>query len=133
MATDYYSAQFDRVLAAYRINMARYKMTGNASFKTAADNSKNWITTYLRWLEGSVAQNSNYINKFVADYSTTNPDLVAMQKEIQKIKTEGPKLEDTYLTDKEAAETTPRDMTSYYVKGGVILGIGALVAALSFF
>lgn len=106
-------------------------MTGNPSYKTAADSSKNWITSYIQWLETTVATNSNYINKFVADYSTTNPDLVALQEKIKKIKTEGPKLEDDYLTGKEAAETAPRDMTAFYIKGGVILGVGALVAALS--
>lgn len=132
MATDY-SGQLERVMAAYRTNMTQYKMTGRPEYKRGADIAERWLSQYLQWMESSVTSNSNYINKFVADYSTTNPDLVALQQKIKTIKTEGPKLEDAYLTDKEAAETSPRDMTPYYVKGGVILGIGALVAALSFF
>lgn len=130
MATDY-SAYFNQVLTTYRTNMATYRMTGNASAKTAADQAKAWVTQYLQMLEGSVAANSQYINRFVAEYSTTNPDLVAMQTKLQAIKREGPTLENTYRTDKEAAETTPRDFTPYYVKGGVILGVAALLAVLS--
>lgn len=42
-------------------------------------------------------------------------------------------MEDVYRTNAEAAETSPRDFTPYYIKGGVILGVGALVAVLSLF
>lgn len=131
MATDY-SGYFDQVLTTYRTNMASYKLTGNASAKTAADNAKAWVVQYLNWMEGTVAANSEYINRFVGEYSQTNPELVAMQQKMKTIKTEGPRLENVYMTEKEAAETTPRDFTPYYIKGGVILGVAALVAVLSF-
>ena len=131
MAIDY-SAYFNQVLTTYRNNMTTYRMTGDPSAKSAADQAKAWVTQYLRFLEGTVAANSQYVNRFVAEYSTTNADLVAMQNRLRTIKGEGPKLENTYQTDKEAAETTPRDFTPYYVKGGIVLGVAALVALLSF-
>jgi hypothetical protein len=131
MATDY-SGYFDQVLTTYRTNMATYKMTGSAAAKTAADNAKGWAVQYLNWMEGTVSANSEYINRFVGEYARTNPELVAMQAKMKTIKTEGPRLENVYQTDKEAAETSPRDFTPYYIKGGVILGVVALVAVLSF-
>jgi hypothetical protein len=126
-----YSAIFDQVLVSYRTNMSTYKMTGDESAKYAADQAKRWVTQYLQWMEGTVSANSQYINKFVAEYSTANPELAAMQTKLQTIKGQGPKLENTYRTDKEAAETTPRDFSPYYIKGGVILGVAALLAVLS--
>ena len=131
MAADY-SAYFDQVLTTYRTNMATYKLTGDASAKTAADSAKGWALQYLQYLEGTVSANSEYLNRFVSEYSTTNPELVAMQAKLKTIKSEGPRLENVYKTDKEAAETSPRDFTPYYIKGGVILGVVALVAVLSF-
>ena len=127
------AAVMERALTMYRTNMAKYKMSGNASFKTAADTSRDWIIAYTKWLENSVNSDAKFIDNFVKEYSTTNPDLVEMQKKIKKIKVEGPQLEDTHLTDKEAAETDPIDLSPYYTKGGVILGVAALVAVLSFF
>lgn len=130
MATDY-TAWFNLALERYRTAMSDYRMTGNPGSKTTADAWKTWATQYIQSLEGTVAANSSYLNRFVAEYSTTNPDLVAMQTKLQSIKTEGPALENTYRTNNEAAETTPRDFTPYYVKGGVILGVAALLAVLS--
>ena len=133
MATpaDPYSPSLDRVLEAYRYCEAQYKMTGDPYWKRQSDNAKTWMTNYLRWMEGRVTTNSDYINRFVSEYSKTNPELSAMQTSLKTIKTQGPQLENTYRTDKEAAETTPRDFTPYYVKGGVILGVAALVAVLA--
>ena len=124
---------FNRILDAYRHEMTNYKITGSSGAKEKVDRLERWIAEYTKWAEDNVTANSRYIDKFVKDYSTTNPDLIAMQKKIQKIKTQGPELEDTYLTDKEAAETTPRDLQPYYIKGGIILGVAALVSVLTFF
>lgn len=126
-----YTAHFNQLLGTYRSNMATYKTTGDISARTAADSAKAWIVNYLRWTEGTVAANSSYINRFTAEYARTNPELVAMQSQVQKIKTKGPELENTYRTDKEAAETDPIDFTPYYIKGGLILGIAALLAVVS--
>jgi hypothetical protein len=130
MASVDYTAHFNQLLTTYRTNMATYKMTGDYSAKIAAYQAKSWITHYLRWAEATASANTNYINKFVSDYSKTNPELASMQSQMRKIKVKGPELENTYRTAKEAAETDPRDFTPYYIKGALIVGIGALLAVL---
>jgi len=121
----------ERMLNQFREIEAQYKMSGHPYWKQHSDYFRWWMNNYLQWAEGTVSANSQYINRFVSDYSRTNPELVAMQAKLQTIKGQGPKLEDTYRTDKEAAETSPRDFSPYYIKGGVILGVAALVAVLS--
>lgn len=110
--------------------MAKYKMTGNSSFKTAADVAKDWMMYYVRLQETAIQQNTDYLSNFIRDYSTTNKDLQSMQATVRKIKTDGPKLEDAYLTNKEGANDAPRDFTPYYTKGGIILGTLVLVSVL---
>lgn len=121
----------EAVLETYRQAESQYRISGHPYWKQHSDAMKAWMANYLQWMEGTVSANSQYINRFVSEYSTTNPDLVAMQAKLQTIKGQGPVLEDTYRTNKEAAETTPRDFTPYYIKGGVILGVAALLAVLS--
>jgi hypothetical protein len=110
--------------------MAQYKMTGDAASKAAADTAKQWMQYYVQWQEALAGKNADYINKFVNDYKSTNQDLIKMQKTVKNVKEQGPKMEDIYLTNKEAADDTPRDYTSYYVKGGIVLGTLVLVSVL---
>lgn len=124
------SAHFNQLLTTYRTNMATYKMTGDNSARIAASQAKDWITNYLRWAESTATANATYINRFVSDYSKTNPELASMQSQMRTIKSKGPELENTYRTAKEAAETDPHDFTPYYIKGALIVGIGALLAVL---
>lgn len=124
------TAYFDRVAINYRDNMTQYKMTGNAASKAAADNAKRWMQYYIRWQETLAGKNTAYINKFVNDYKSTNKDLIKMQKTVQNVKEQGPKLENVYMTNKEAADDTPRNYTPYYVKGGIVLGTLVLVSVL---
>ncbi len=126
-----YRGGLEGVLESYRQAESQYRISGHPFWKQHSDYTKAWMNNYLQWMEGTVSANSQYINRFVSDYSRTNPELVAMQAKLQTIKGQGPKLEDMYRTDKEAAETTPRDFSPYYIKGGVILGVAALVAVLS--
>lgn len=121
---------FDRVANTYRDNMAQYKMTGDAAAKSAADTAKQWMQYYVQWQEALAGKNTDYINKFVNDYKSTNQDLINMQKTVQNVKEQGPKLENIYMTNKEAADDTPRDYTPYYVKGGIVLGTLVLVSVL---
>jgi hypothetical protein len=127
MATAVY---FDRAANAYRNSMAQYKMTGDAASKSAADAAKQWMQYYVQWQEGLARKNTTYINKFVSDYKSTNQDLIKMQKTVKNVKDQGPKMENVYLTNKEAADDTPKDYTPYYVKGGIVLGTLVLVSVL---
>lgn len=124
---------FERELQRYRTFATKYKLTGDALTKVLADQQRAWFNAQVAYMEQTAASKSSAINTFVRDYSRTNPDLLSMQSKMKSIKEEGPKMEDVYRTNSEAAETSPRDFTQYYIKGGVILGVGALVAVLSFF
>ena len=121
--------EFDSTLDIYRQNLTEYKLTGNSAFKTAADNAKVWLDKYVEFLQDQAQRQANSIQSFVSDYEKTNPELVDMQKRIQQVQKEGPKLQDTYETEIEAqAEEDTVDMTPYYVKGGLIVGVLAMLA-----
>jgi hypothetical protein len=124
------SLSFDSVLSRYRTTMADYIATGNIGSKTAADGAKAWILMNLRHEESKNTTNSNFINKFVSEYPQFNTELVSAQNTLKKVKTQGPRLENVYMTDKEAADAPERDFMPYYIKAGVILGVGALVVML---
>ena len=121
--------EFDSTLDIYRENLTEYKLTGNSAFKTAADNAKVWLDKYVTFLQDQAQRQANSIQSFVSDYEKTNPELVDMQKRIQQVQKEGPRLQDTYETEIEAqAEEDDVDMTPYYVKGGLIVGVLAMLA-----
>jgi hypothetical protein len=124
---------FYNAVNLYRKNYLDYKLTGRAEFKTAYENAQAWITTYLGRLDKRITEDKEFVKTFMKEYEKTNPEIVALQGEMQRIRTEGPKLQDRYETEKKMREEAPEDYTSHYVKGGVILvGIGIGVLA-SFF
>lgn len=126
-------SSFDAAVQAYQTNYTEYKLTGNAAFKIAYENAQTWIETHLARLREQAEKNNQVVGTFVQQYEKTNPELVGLQKEMKSIRTEGPRLEDKYETEKRIYEQAPPDMTSVYVKGVIaaaLLGIGAAVAVL---
>jgi hypothetical protein len=126
-------SSFDAAVQAYQTNYTEYKLTGNAAFKIAYENAQTWIETHLARLREQSEKNNQVVGTFVQQYEKTNPELVGLQKEMKSIRTEGPRLEDKYETEKRIYEQAPPDMTSVYVKGVIaaaLLGIGAAVAVL---
>ena len=120
---------FYNAVNLYKKNYLDYKLTGRAEFKTAYENAQAWITTYLSQLDKRITEDKEFVSKFVTEYQNTNPELSALQQQMQTIRTEGPKLQDRYQTEQKMREAAPEDYTSYYVKGGVILaaiGIGVI-------
>ena len=126
-------ADFNTILARYRQSLTEYKTTGNSSFKTQVELDKKWLNDYIRWLQGESDRQGKSIQDFVARYQDTNPELVKMQAQMKKVKEDGPKLQDEYATGKEATEEEPTDFTSYYIKVGLILGLGGLIAVVTAF
>jgi hypothetical protein len=126
-------AEFDTILARYRQSLMEYKTTGNSAFKTQVELDKKWLNDYIRWLQGESDRQGKSIQTFVSQYQNTNPDLVQMQAQIKKVREEGPKLQDEYETGQEATKEEPLDFTMYYVKVGLILGVGGLIAAVTAF
>lgn len=122
---------FNTVLNRYQKNLTDYKVTGNAGLKPVVDTDKAWLDSYIASLEQQSQQQQSYIQKFMADYQKTNPDLIEMQSKLKEIKKKGPELQDAYETEKKATEEEEVDLTPYYVKAGLIVGVMAVVAVVS--
>jgi flagellar biosynthesis chaperone FliJ len=123
---------FNTVLARYQQNLTDYKVTGNTGLKQAVDTDRNWLDSYIASLNQRSQQQQNFIQKFMKDYQNTNPELIEMQSKLKEIREKGPVLQDAYETEKKAQEEEPVDYTSYYVKAGLIVGVGTVVALVSF-
>jgi alkyl hydroperoxide reductase subunit AhpF len=124
---------FTTVLNRFKSNLTEYKATGNSAYKTAIDTDKAWLDAYIGSLQAQSQQQQNAITQFVAKYEQTNPELVQMQKQMKEIQAEGPKVQDLYETEKEATKEEPIDYSTYYVKAGLIVGVGALALLVSSF
>lgn len=125
--------EFSTVLNRFKSNLTEYKTTGNTAYKTAIDTDKAWLDAYIGSLQAQSLQQQNTIQRFVANYEQTNPELVQMQKQMKEIQEEGPKVQDLYETEKEATKEEPVDYSTYYVKAGLIVGVGALALLVSAF
>ena len=124
---------FESTLEVFRLNTLEHKVTGNPTYKIAADNAQKWLDEYIGAIQESTTKNAAYIDKFVKDYQQTNPDLVKMQKQMKDIRKKGPVLQDNLETEQEADEELPTDYTSYYTKGAVLGTVLAIVAVAAFF
>jgi hypothetical protein len=124
---------FTTVLNRFKSNLTEYKATGNSAYRTAIDTDKAWLDAYIGSLQAQSLQQQNAIQRFVANYEQTNPELVQMQKQMKEIQEEGPKVQDLYETEKEATKEEPVDYSTYYVKAGLIVGVGALALLVSAF
>lgn len=118
---------FETVLTRYQQNLTDYKVTGNAGLKPVVDMDKTWLDSYVESLNKKSEQQQASIQKFMKDYQNTNPELVEMQGKMKEIREKGPVLQDLYETEKQAEEQEPIDFTPYYVKAGLIVGVGAVV------
>lgn len=127
------STEFEIALDLFKKYMTAYKTTGNEGNKTAADEAKKWIDDYLKGMGDQVETDTAYIRQFVSEYKETNPELIKMQETIRKVKEEGPKLQDTYETEKKAVYVEPYDVQQFYTKAGILGGVAAIIAVVTFF
>jgi hypothetical protein len=124
---------FAHALELYRVNYLQYKTTGRSEYKIAYENAESWIQAYLTSVSDRIATGRAFVNTFLQNYSTANPDLDKLKRRFTEIRKVGPKVEDEYSTVKRinaAAETTP-DTSSYYIKGGVLVGLIGAIFVLS--
>lgn len=121
---------FNTVLTRYQQNLTDLKVTGNAGLRAVVDVDKAWLDSYVATLEQRSQNQQSFIQKFMADYQTANPDLIEMQGKLREIRAKGPVLQDAYETEQQAKEEEPMDYTPYYVKAGLIVGIAAAVGLL---
>ena len=125
------TVDFETTLNRYKSNMTEYKATGNTGIKAAADADKQWLDNYVNALQQQSQMQQSFIQNFMTEYQTTNPDLIAMQAQLQKVRQKGPELQDLYETEKRAEEEEPIDYTPYYIKGALIAGVLGVVALVS--
>ena len=119
---------FETVLTRYQQNLTDYKVTGNAGLKPVVDMDKTWLDSYVATLDERSRRQQSYIQTFMRDYETANPDLLEMQAELKEIREKGPILQDAYETEKQAEqEEDVMNYTPYYVKAGLIVGVAAAV------
>ena len=123
----------DEAVEQYKKNFVQYKITGNAAYKTAYENAQKWIDSYILQKQEALEEDNKFIDKFVDDYTTTNPDLVKLQSQMKKIRKEGPALQDSQVVNRALTEEAPIDMTPYYVKAGIAAGLFAMLVTLSLF
>jgi hypothetical protein len=127
-----------QALQSLQDNLLEYKMTGNTTYKAAYDGTKRWIDTYIASLNTQIARDADGIVSEIASHESANPELTKSQADFQALKTNGPKVEDTYLTikkqmDHQTGADAPSSDTGSYVKGAIAagLGLGAIVLVLA--
>ena len=122
------------ILASMRDNLLEYKMTGDPRYKRAHDGIKTWMDRYISSLNAKLAQESDAITREVTTYRTANADMTKTQSDFQRVKTEGPKAENTYLTIKKQMDQIPifDGSTNAYIKVGIAGGLAIVAGVLSF-
>jgi len=116
-------------LEAYKTNYAAFKVSGNASYKTAYENA---LATANRIINQSMTvnqKNDQYIQKFLSDYEKTNPEIVNLSKESKKIQDRGPKLQDELVRSKQIHQRAAIEVndTALYVKAGIVVALLVVV------
>ena len=124
--------EFDRTLEMYKTNLTEFKTSGNVAYKSASDTAKKWLDDYLKSIEEKADKNKKEIEDFVKNYDKSDSELAALQKDMKKIREEGPELQILYETEKESGGAEEVDYSVYYTKGAVMLGVVALIAVASF-
>ena len=114
---------------AYKTNYASYKVTGDASYKTAYESALAVINGAIANVTTAVENNDGYINKFIDSYTTTNKDITSLQAKSRTIQAEGPKLNDALVQTRQLHDRTVAvaDETSLYVKAGIVVGLLVIV------
>jgi hypothetical protein len=127
-------ANLVNALNIFRDNLLEYKLTGSSSYKRASDGAKAWLDRYLQNLNLQVNTTADSLTTQVNSYTSANPELIKAQTDFQTLKTEGPKVEDTYQTIRRQMNqtTAPPDMTGLYVKAGIAGGLVLGAIALTF-
>ena len=121
------------MLDMYKSNLIQYKVSGNPSFKTASDNIKKWLDEYVNTARSGANKGAEDIQKFVTTYAKSDEEIAKLKTDLASIRKDGPDLQTVYETERESQKTPPVDITLYYTKGAVLLGVAGLVAVANMF
>jgi hypothetical protein len=128
------SVSIPNLLEQMRDNLLEYKMTGRSEYKSVYEGIKAWLDQYITNLNLQLARESDTITSDVTSYRSANSEMTQTQADFQRVKTEGPKLEDSYLTIKKQMDQVPGpDTSGLYVKGGIAVGLVVGAIALTLF
>lgn len=128
-----YSSEFDRTLEMYRTNLAQFKISGNAAFKTASDSAKTWLDDYLETQRQEADASKQAIQEFVRSYENSDADLAKLKQDMHEVREKGPELQTIYDTEHETQKEAPVDLSMYYTKGAILGGVVALILVASIF
>jgi hypothetical protein len=127
--------EFGQAVELYRKNYIEYRATGKAEYKIAYENAERWIQLYLESIAQQISSGGKYINRFVANYRNSNPELATLQTQFRSIRKEGPELQDRYATVKrigdQEQQPVPEDWTEHYVKGAIAVGLLGVIALMA--
>jgi hypothetical protein len=125
--------EFEKMLGKFKTSMLEYKVSGSTSARESALVFKKWLDEYIITLNKAAEKDTIYITNFVKEYSKTNPELVKMHEQLKKVREQGPKLQDTLETEQLAEKEVPVEMSSYYVKFGLLGTVLAIAAVAALF
>jgi hypothetical protein len=118
------TASIPNLLEQMRDNLLEYKMTGRSEYKSVYDGTKAWLDQYISSQTTQLNREADAITTDVTTYQTANADMTKTQTDFQRVKTEGPQLEDSYLTIKKQMDQVPGvDATGLYIKAGIAGGL----------
>ena len=124
--------ELQTALEAYKTNYAAFKVSGDESYRTAY---RNALRSANQIIDNSISvsqTNDQYIQKFLSDYEKTNPEIVSLHRESQKIKQEGPKLQDELARSKQIHQRAVIEVneSGLYVKAGIVVALLVVVGII---
>jgi len=125
------SAEYQALLDAYKTAYLASKQPGGTSTAVTAVDAQ--ILAAQDKLRSHIAQNQFYIQSFLNEYETLNPDLTKLHEKAQVFEKEGPKVADE-LAASIGESSTPVDYGSLITRVVVlviILGIGLAISAFA--
>jgi hypothetical protein len=126
------SVSIPKLLEQMRDNLLEYKMTGRSEYKSVYDGTKAWLDQYISTLNTQLTTQADSITADVNSYRSANTEMAQTQTDFTRLRTEGPQVEDAYLTIKQQMNEVPEpDTTNLYVKGGIAVGLVLGAIALS--
>ena len=122
-------ADLQSALNSYRTNYSAYKVTGNASYKTAYEGSLAIVNRIIGDAQATASKNDEYLQDFVSSYETANTDIVDLHNKSKKIRKEGPEIQDKLAQSRQLhqQEIATVNDTGIYIKAGIVVALVVIV------
>jgi hypothetical protein len=123
----------DDQLAIYKENYAKYRVTGDTHAKTVSETALATVQQMIADQQSVYENGTTYIQGFVNNVNTTNPQLVESHTRAHALANQVPQLQDQYEQTKMMMETHPPPPINYtplFVKVGIVVALG-IVAGLA--